>query len=89
MVAQQIETSAAIEQHLDHRGNVVLADLGKRVVESQAIALNNATTVLDLSTLTQLINTALGDRTANVTAGLLPLLGGSAGRDAYSATHHG
>ncbi len=88
LVAQQIETSAAIEQHL-----IIAATSYSPISASAslntAIALNNATTVLDLSTLTQLINTALGDRTANVTAGLLPLLGGSASRDAYSATHHG
>jgi hypothetical protein len=56
---------------------------------SAAVALNGQKTVLDLGTLTRLVNTALGDRTTNVTAGLLPAFGGSAARDAYCATHHG
>ena len=81
LVAQQIETSAAIEQHLLIAATSY-SPISASASLNTAIALNNATTVLDLSTLTQLINTALGDRTANVTAGLLPLLGGSASRDA-------
>jgi hypothetical protein len=88
LVAQQIETSAAIEQEF-----IIAATSYSPVTASAAVSaavtLDNTTVVFDLPTLMKLVNTATGDRTANMSAGLLPLLGGSAARDAYCATHHG
>jgi hypothetical protein len=88
LVSQQIETSAAIEQELIIAATSY-SPVSASAAASAAVSLNNGTTVFDVSTLTQLINGALGDRAANVRAGLIPLLGGSAARDAYCATHHG
>jgi hypothetical protein len=88
LVAQQIETSAALEQYMIIAATSYLPVTASAAVTA-AVTLNNATTVIDPSTLTQLLNSALGDRTANVTAGLIPFFGGAAARDAYCATHHG
>jgi hypothetical protein len=88
LVSQQIETSAAIEQELIIAATSY-SPVSASAAASAAVSLNNGTTVFDVSTLTQLINGARGDRAANVRAGLIPLLGGSAARDAYCATHHG
>jgi hypothetical protein len=88
LVAQQIETSAAIEQELIIAATSYTPVTASAAV-SAAVTLDNTTAVLDLPTLMKLINSATGDRTANVSAGLLPLFGGSAARDAYCATHHG
>src|SRR5581483_10693272 len=50
--------------------------------------LDAATTHSSWVTANASISGALGERTANVSAGLLPLLGGAAARDAYCASHH-
>jgi hypothetical protein len=88
LVAQQIETSAAIDQYMIIAATSY-SPVTASAAASAAIALNGQTTVLDVDTLTRLVNTAMGDRTSNVTEGLLPAFGGSAARDAYCATHHG
>jgi len=88
LVAQQIETTAAIEQELII-ASTAYSPLTASAAVSAAIALNNTTVVLDPSVLLNLVNVATGDRSANITAGLLPLFGGAAARNSYCATHHG
>jgi hypothetical protein len=87
-VAQQIETSAAVEQ------NVLIAataysSVTANLAATSALSLNANVSVMTTPSLQSLISQALGDRTANVLAGVLPIFGASSSRDAFCAAHHG
>lgn len=86
-VANQIETAAAIEQNLIIAATSY-SSVSANLAKGSALSLNASLQVMTTPSLQSLLSRALGDRIANVLAGVLPVLGGAASRDAYCATHH-
>ena len=76
MVAQEIETNAAIQQNLLIAATAY-SSVTANVAINNVLSLNATVNVMSSLSLQSLIDQALGDRTANLLAGVLPLFGGS------------
>jgi hypothetical protein len=87
LVAQQIETSAAIEQNL-LIASTAYSSVTANLAIASAVSLNTSMSVMTSTSLQALTSQALGDRTANIAAGALPLFGSSSMRDAFCSGHH-